>query len=69
MKEGIAAKLDSYNTDIAKAAEYNGRMAANMINNVTHINGRIIQSLVRASFMLGATYQKNISENKPNIIE
>jgi len=66
MEEAII--LDPYNKDIQKAAEYNGRMAANMMD-ISHINGKKLQSIVRAAFALGAAYQKNILKGKPNIIE
>lgn len=64
----IAIILDPYNTDIQKAAEYHGGMAANMLD-VQYVNASKISSIVRAAFTLGAAYQKNISLNKPNIIE
>ena len=63
-----AIMLDPYNKDIKKAAEYHGRMSANMIE-LSHINGRKLQSIVRAAFTLGAAYQKNILNGKPNIVE
>lgn len=60
--------LDPYNTDTQKAAEYYGRMAANMLD-IQYVNASKISSIVRAAFTLGAAYQKNISLNQPNIIE
>ncbi|MFT3994768.1 MAG: hypothetical protein QM660_10700 [Dysgonomonas sp.] len=64
----IASILDPYNKDIKSAAEYHGRMAANMLD-IQYINASKISSIVRAAFALGAAYQKNIFLNQPNIIE
>lgn len=63
-----ANRLHPYNKDVKSAAEYHGRMAANMLD-VQYVNASKISSIVRAAFTLGAAYQKNISLNKPNIIE
>ena len=64
----IAIRLASYNREIRSAAEYHGRMAANMLD-VQYVNASKISSIVRAAFILGAAYQRNILQNKPNIVE
>lgn len=66
MKEAVFLETD--NKDILKAAEYHGRMAANMLD-IQYVNANKIKSIVRAAFTLGAAYQRNIFLDKPNIVE
>ena len=68
MKINKDVACDPYNKDIKAWAEYNGRMAANMLDS-QHMNYQKIKSLVHASFLLGASFQRNIIDNKPNIID
>lgn len=68
MDKEIANTLDLFNTDIQKAAEYHGRMASNLLE-LQYVNPAKISSIVRMAFSLGAKYQRNIIENKPNEIE
>lgn len=61
-------KLSEFNRDIHLAAEYHARMAVNLLQDLS-ISSKNIHCIVRAAFALGAKYQKNITENKHNIIE
>lgn len=62
------AKLPESNRNINLAAEYHARMAVALMTDL-NVSPKSIHRIVRAAFALGAKYQKNITENKPNIIE